>query len=561
MSPDPSGRIVVELQQQRVQRSLKDYLSAAFDSLRVALYLFIVGVLIWSWWSTSRDDGLVVESFSVPELAKSNGLSGQVIASSLVDHMKFMRAASVRPSGTIQEQPPDSPIKVQVSGPGISIDEVYTYLRSALSNSTYVSGELYSTDQGVVLTARINNAAGPTCRARAEHFEVAVSIIAGCIYRDYLPYFYAAFIASQQRTADAEKIFRQLAQTGTPDSRAWGYAALAYQLEHKDHKFPEAISDFRTATELMPDSVLFNEELADAEANYEFDEPALKDSERLIGIIRRRAWTLMAAPDDELIRLHYEADRADALGEFRDAAETRTKYIARLRDPDQTKNALSDQLESLAGSHDAEGVSALRHSPVMSTFEGELDALAELRIAVALEDWKTARGWAHEALSTCEADCIRERAVTPLVDLASAELHDFRSADAIFGEDTGDCYACLVVRGRIRTLEGKYGAAEYWFYRATKLGPSLPGAYLEWGIERQEAQRPEEAIPLLRAAELRADHYADPSERAGEILLAEGEFAQAARELRNAVDYAPSWPRLQDALRCAEMRRQHCRLT
>jgi tetratricopeptide (TPR) repeat protein len=560
MSPDPPGRIVVELQQQRVQRSLKDYLSAAFDSLRVALYLFIVGVLIWSWWSTSRDDGLVVESFSVPELAKSNGLSGQVIASSLVDHMKFMRAASVRPSGTIQEQPPDSPIKVQVSGPGISIDEVYTYLRSALSNSTYVSGELYSTDHGLVLTARINNAIGPTCRTAAEHFDIAVSIIAGCVYRDYLPYFYAAFIASQQRTADAEKIFRQLAQTGTQDSRAWGYAALAYQLEHKDHKFREAIADFRAATELMPNSVLFNEELIDAEANYEFDESALKDSEGLLGIIRRRAWSFMAAPDDELVRLHYEADKADALGEFRDAAETRTKYIAVLRDPDQIKNALSDQLESLAGSHDAEGVSTLRHSPAMSTFEGELDALAELRIAVALEDWKTARAWALEALSTCEGDCVRERAVTPLVDLASAEQHDFRSADAIFEEDTDDCYTCLVVRGRIRTLEGKYGAAEYWFYRATKLGPSLPDAYLEWGIERQAAGNPEAAIPLLNAAGSRANHYADPIERVGEIILAEGKFERAAAELRKAVDYAPNWPRLRDALKCAKMQRQHCHL-
>ena len=97
----------------------------------IAVALFIGGAV----WSAAHDDGLVIEAFSVPPDMASRGLTGQVVASQLLDKLAAMQNAtdSARPAHSYASNWGND-IKVEIPDTGVSVGEFYRYLAAWLGH-------------------------------------------------------------------------------------------------------------------------------------------------------------------------------------------------------------------------------------------------------------------------------------------------------------------------------------------------------------------------------------------------------------------------------------------
>src|SRR5579862_2654806 len=72
-----------------------DRMKALLQVMTACIGLLIAGGIGWMAWSASQDRGLVIEPFSVPPDLAQKGLTGQVVASMLLDKLGEMQNATV----------------------------------------------------------------------------------------------------------------------------------------------------------------------------------------------------------------------------------------------------------------------------------------------------------------------------------------------------------------------------------------------------------------------------------------------------------------------------------
>jgi tetratricopeptide (TPR) repeat protein len=136
------------------------------------------------------------------------------------------------------------------------------------------------------------------------------------------------------------------------------------------------------------------------------------------------------------------------------------------------------------------------------------------------------------------------RGAAPLLAYALARAGDVAAAEAAIQASPLDCYACLRARGQVAALKGDWAAANAWFARAVRAGPSIPFAYADRGemlLRRGEA---DPAIAQFVLAHQRGPHFADPLELWGEALMAKSRPDLAPAKFEEAARYAPNWGRL-----------------
>jgi tetratricopeptide (TPR) repeat protein len=146
-----------------------------------AIFVTVVASLAGVAFSgAAMDHGIVIEQLRVPDDLSKTGLDGQVLAARLSDRLKELRSlsANTADNAALRVQPPEVPIKVQVSGASVSLDELYNELRYWLSSSNeiYVSGEVDSVPGGAgqyQLKLRTSVAEPQTCMPSSEHVRVS----------------------------------------------------------------------------------------------------------------------------------------------------------------------------------------------------------------------------------------------------------------------------------------------------------------------------------------------------------------------------------------------------
>jgi len=132
----------------------------------------------------------------------------------------------------------------------------------------------------------------------------------------------------------------------------------------------------------------------------------------------------------------------------------------------------------------------------------------------------------------------------PLSALAEAHLGDFGGARRTIDSTPGDCYDCVRTRGEIDQLEGKAGAAAFWYARAIVQAPSLPFATADWGAMLLRRGEYDGAIAKFVQAHAKGPHFADPLEMWGEALIKKDRSDLALAKFAEANQYAPRWGRL-----------------
>ena len=543
----------------------------ALKMLTASTGLAVAAALCLMIWNASRDRSIVVEPFSVPPELAAQGLTGEVVASRVLDQLLGMRAAtpSVLEDPRVGGSADERRLEVQIPGSGVSVGEIDRALTAWLGRQTRVRGEVTlaaAADDILQLsvTARAGGRAGVTVVGPMSGLDALITRAAEPIYAATDPPNYAAYLATMPaRWADADRAYTIAVAVADPKARAHAYAGWSL-LSQGRGDFPGMLAKARLAAAGDRDSVLVGALAVAAEQISAGRSEALlkairsfRDRGRRSGgsdapLLFRRA---MAPAELRALReLRGAATEAELLGDFAGAhlATARVAVMTRDRLP-QIADAMSIlAARSAAEAHDIS--LARRWAPAggdsrAAVTDNVLGALPATAAALALEDWPAALGHlraakaataAHPDLSFRQQYLITHQ---PEEAYALARLGRWDEARVTLAELPA-CYDCDIGRARVAVLAGDWPRAERAFAAAVRQGPSLPFAYLEWGRARLARGDAGGAIAQLSLAHARGPRFADPLEFWGEALLAQGEAKGADAKFAEAAKFAPRWGRL-----------------
>jgi tetratricopeptide (TPR) repeat protein len=536
-------------------RRFNDQMSGALQIMLVIVgALVLAGLGAWLW-SAAHDNGLAIEAFSVPPDLAARGLTGQTVASRLLDDLSAMQAEtdSVRPPSSYSNNWGDD-IKVQIPETGVSVGELNRYLRAWLGNETRITGEVYISPAGLAVTARAGSDAAPTFEGPEHELDRLLQKAAEQIYARTQPYRYAMYLEEHGKMDDAIAILAKLAASASRSERAWAYIGWSIALSDQG-RIVESAERARDAIRADPAKYSGWGNLLDADLFLDHPEEALATARTSLVILHDREDADMAPDAAALSASITEANVDEFVGDFRAAAR---EDEAGTRLPDfrhQGEYLAATEAQDWALDHD--GAAAREVLGRVPRFDDPYD-IANLRTNIALmnvglEDWAQALAANETAVATWRgltgaanggARVFVVRIPTAYLALTKAMTGDLVGARAAIAGTPADCYTCIRMRGKIDALAKNWGAAGWWFAVAIRQAPSLPFAYSDWGQMLLGKGDLEGAIGKFRQANAKGPHFADPLELWGEALMAQRRSDLALSKFAEADKFAPNWGRL-----------------
>jgi tetratricopeptide (TPR) repeat protein len=512
-------------------------------------------------WDAAHSSGLIIEPFTVPADMAAKGLTGQAIASQMLDKIIAMEsvAGSNRAAQTYANNW-GSNIKVQIPETGVSIGEFRQFLRDWLGHDTHITGEIYHTDAGLVITARTSGATGGSFTGPQTDLDLIVQKAAEYVYGNTQPNRYAQFLLGSGRGAEGSAIYRRLTEDPSRLERAWAWTGLA-NIPRGQFDYAGTLGYYRKAISDYPDfppayhlAAWFERVLSHPEAALEkyrrakalFDQSAVSQFET------RHVPKMRQDTDMYIAFLSGDFDQAVRLGQAGDyvanASGTEVNF-------DTFRNATA---VSLGLQHDgihARPIFSQMLQPQGSPFaKGRVllwRSIARVRMDAALEDWPAVAAAEASAekiavfpCPVCQLTKVFRVELLPWLALAKTRTGDIAGGEAMIAASPVDCYDCNLIRGQIAEVAKQPGRADYWFARAVHDAPSIPFAYADWGQALLERGQPNAAIAKFTIANQKGPHFADPLEGWGEALMSKNQSHLALAKFAEAEKYAPNWGRL-----------------
>jgi len=521
--------------------------------LRVATGVvgLIVGVgLALMIWDAAHADGLVIEEFSVPPDLASRGITGQVVASQLLDKLTLMqRETNSARAARSYSNYLGNDLKVEIPDTGISVGEIYRFLRGWLGHETHITGEIFRTANGLAITARTNGDVGATYTGSDADFNTLVQQAAENLYGSTQPYRYATYLANHGRADASIAILHTLVGPNEPAvDRGWAYNL--WGILSQDIEGPAATrSRLKRGLEIYPELFVAQGNVALLETNMGQSEAALRDYQAALSLLNSHGPEVIAAETIDARRNNFISSIDVALGDYHDATQLRkTAFVTTSAQSPTTEIAVAE-----IGEHDPVAARDVLANPVPGGGQSPgYTALMTIRAAMQLDseaqDWSAVLAEGEQAAALAQKyPGLRPLLLTmtdPLSAYAESRQSNVASADARISATSADCYACVRMRGTIAAVEGDWGKADYWFARAAALGPSLPNAYADWGQSLLERGDPDAAIAKFTVANQKGPKFADPLEMWGEALMKKNRSDLALAKFEEAEKYAPNWGRL-----------------
>ncbi|MBV8977568.1 MAG: hypothetical protein JOZ13_09340 [Alphaproteobacteria bacterium] len=538
-------RRIMRLEQASGAMKFAFELAAAFIFTAVALGL---GIAVWQ---AANDNGLVVQSFSVPPDLANRGLTGEVVAAKLLDKLSVLQAATASnraPSSYANNWGGD--IKLQIPDTGVSIGEFNRSLHAWLGHQTRITGEVWRTPTGIAVTARAGSDTGPTLTGSEADLDKLIRQAAESVYRATQLYRYAVYLANAGRLKEAEAAYWSLMANGSAQDRAWALIGLA-NLYAGRGEVERGLAQLRRALALRPDFFMAYTNIAGEEGQLQHDEAALAAQRKSVELASRRT-----DPDIDPAGAHSNLLASQAalgadIGDYR-AALRANHELEQLPDFNgQIENAHDNDITELAALHDAAAMrEAIAQLPPTDNPQILLPRKAtEFFGALLLGDPKPMikqEGDIEAALAKLGqlGQEIMTRQLWPFLAYARALTGDFKSAHAFADKTPADCIQCLRMRGRIDALERNWAGAGYWFARATHDAPSPPFAWTDWGTMLLDKGDIDGAIAKFETAHQKSPNFADPLEGWGEALIKKNRSDLALAKFEEADKSAPNWGRL-----------------
>ena len=526
-------------------------MKVAFEVALAFIVLAIAAFIATGMWTAAHDKGLVIEAFSVPPDFAQRGLSGEVVASQLLDKLARMQEQtnSIRPANSYRNNWGDD-VKVEIPDTGISIGELNRYLRRWLGDETHITGEIYHAPSGIAVTARAGGA-GQTLSGRDTEFDALLQKTAESIYSQTQPYRYAAFLKDAGRDREAMGVLERLAANAAPAERAWALSFLGTL--YMAYKGPDAgLATLWAGVQADPTNGHTWDNLSSGEMNLDREEDVYRHMRKALQLYDSGNVPFNSG-EIAIVKLQDRAQLAFLLGDYQTASGA-DESIRQLPDSGNSRDGsiLDETLEN-ALNHNVPRARNLLAQIHPSGHGEDLDIwFRTVLVSYFAHDWRAlARLTDHPQVGLNAPgplysmfELIRHRIPVSLDAEARAEQDDIAGAWKRIATTPLDCYTCVLLRGQIDAGAHNWGGAAYWFARAVHEGPSLPLAYAYWGEMLLHKGDYDGAITKFREANVKGSHYADPLEMWGEALMRKTRSDLALVKFGEANKYAPNWGRL-----------------
>jgi tetratricopeptide (TPR) repeat protein len=531
-------------------RHVSDVLKLALE-LSVALIVLVIAAGIGAeLWNAAHADGLVIEAFSVPPDLAQRGLTGEVVATKVLDRLNEFQAATTSmraPSSYANNWGND--IKVQIPDTGVSIGELHRFLLNWLGHETHITGAVYRDGNALAVIARAGADPSAVIKGPESGLDDLIRKAVENVYRSTQPYRYAVWLQGQNRYDDAQAIFETLTHAKSATERAWAYVGLANQHPERGDVWSARGNLYRAVAE-DPDQVLAWQDLSGNESTLQHDEAVLHAARMAVALADRG--TTGGVDPDQIKTLSLVNGLAVALS----LGDNGTVFalVQRLKalpDKNFVELVYGSELQACIGVHDfgCAGRVEAAMSPTTNDLvqinrdvnhAGMLSAFGHWRETFALLPHLTEDATRLGAL----AEVFRTRVLNPLAAQGKAETGDPRAAHALIDRTPTDCVLCVRVRGQVATWERRWGAASYWFDRATALAPSIPAIDADRAEMLLRKGDGGSAARAAAAAVRKGPHFPDGYELLGEALILENRSDFALTKFEETAKYAPNWGRL-----------------
>jgi predicted Zn-dependent protease len=540
-------------------RHITDVMKLIFIFVTALVGVGLAGAVVIAVWTAAHDHGIVIENFKTPPELSQNGLTGDVVANELLDHIQDIQGKidSIRAPGSYSSNPGD-PIKVEIPDTGISIGEAYRFLQGWLGTQTHITGEITRDANGLVLTARVGGDVAARIAGSPRDLDALIARAAESIYSRTQPYRYANYLLGRGRFADAEKTIRDLALNGPARERPWAYTLWATFAQFTGD-LPDALFRAQKAVELGPRLVLPEGNLRGIEAAFGHDERELAAGKAIVGLIENAGGHELAAyavasalPMQKAMNAEQVGDYEEAIAQYRIAADVPdyaqshlagtyaiAADLALLHETSASRRALGAQQSDTSVLKAAWLQAwAISYVPTPQFYQYANDG-----------DWTAARKdlealiRAPKAHDPAAVEYLRPQN-WPWLALARAKTGDIRGAEWLIAQTPVGCDLCARMRGRIAAEKKDWREAQAWFAMVEQRTPSIPFADADWGTMLLAKGDADGAIAKLALANKKGPHFADPLEMWGEALMAKNRSDLALAKFEEANKYAPNWGRL-----------------
>jgi tetratricopeptide (TPR) repeat protein len=551
-------------------RHLREQLGLKLWELRMGVFLrlatLIVGLAVATGaglmvWDAAHSKSLLIEPFSVPPDMAQRGLTGEVIATQMLDKLATMTATESSRAVQSYANNWGNNIKVEIPETGVSIGELERYLRGWLGHDIRISGEVYRTAEGIAVTARTGGDAGATYTGKESDLDALMKKAAEHVYEITQPYRFANYLdrnhdpnGAAQRVARATAIYRKLIAGDDPVERAWAWNGLGTIEAFWRSDSRQAAYYYRKAMASVPDFTIAYFALASRNNPLGQEEESFQNLREASRLLHRDSISDLNPHYAPYARLSSDSQIALAQGDFvttiaiaRQGAELPDDFSVLARG-----NYISDILSALARSHDGVAVRAYLRDMHWKEIPAGYTR-GRIWLDMERQDWRDVIGgqaslaWqVAQAAGGARARGLQNayESYTTSYALAHAHLGDFAGAEKLIANVAPDRDMGLRAHAIVAELQGQHARADWWFARSEKLTPSVPLTDLWWGQALLARGQPDAATEKFKLANKKGPHFADPIEMLGEALMAKNQSHLALAKFAEADKYAPNWGRL-----------------
>jgi tetratricopeptide (TPR) repeat protein len=520
---------------QRIRLGMQAF--AAFVAGLIAL-----GVLTMLYDAvTSRS--VVVDAFKSPSALAGRGVTGDVVASGVLDALQKLQSATRAVSKALDAKGAwASDIKVELPETGVSIGEIDRLLHARFGHDLHIDGDLIQTDTGgLALTVRGDDIPAATFQGQAGELDKLTTEAAEYIYGRAQPDRYAIYLLQAGRAKDALAFLPGAYATATTAHQR-AYLMVLWANANEDlGDLVQAIQQFRSAMALAPwgsrEWWEARTNVVDAIYNAGGEEAAWRESKAFLSDADRAPKRERPPTNSLIYPATYTWDLSRALASLLENAAINggagtgeviagpfiADYYAQMHDPAQAARfiALSDP-----------------DNPRTKTETLLLQAYAALD-----------RGAAGAAIAPLEAySSLRknDQDVPCFLGLAYGLSGRVADAEAAF-KQTGPRSLCAAFHGDVLVHAGDAAGAGRVWAEGLKAAPDLPMVYLHRGLFELDRGDLAAARADLSTANAKAPHFADPLKAWGDLLAREGRWKDALAKYDEALKYAPAWAELHQA--------------
>jgi tetratricopeptide (TPR) repeat protein len=526
------------------RKAISDRLRIALQIVLAFIPLFLVAGIAFLVYGAVTSRSVVVDAFQAPAALAPSGITGEVVASGVLDELQKLQNAT-RSVGLLSTRSAwSSDVKIEVPETGVSIGEIDRLLRLHLGRDIHIDGDLIqSPTGGLQLTVRGEGVPPQTFSGGAADLNKLTAQAAEYIYGRSQPYEYLMYLQDQNRLPEAVEFANGAYLRASDDvlrsqlANQWGNALAGL------NKPAESAEKYRLAIALQPFYWAPRSNLVSAIAATEGEEAAWRESRAFLQ-------AAAAAPKKQQPRLSVLSNPAQMTWDL-------PLLLASLLDDSSRNNgagavSITDQpLIAIAYAmlHDpAEATRYLSLSDPSAPETQEVALIIPVLQATATNNPSAAAGNADAFwklwLANPQLQVGDDNPCIAALSLGMAG--NTTESDAIF-QRLGPWSRCTAAHGQILEHQGNLAAAQAMWAGGIRTAPDLPFVYMARGLSEINRGDLHAAEADLRKASANAPHFADPLKDYGDLLAREGRWEAALAKYDQALKYAPAWQALQQA--------------